>query len=79
MHGQNVIAINNGDRIKAYLNPGKFTGPVRNTDHKSTIQQMSLPTEVKHGGMVWTTINPNPTMSVDEWTAGAFDCIARSN
>ena len=25
--GQNVIAINNGDTIKTYLNPGKFTFP----------------------------------------------------
>ena len=35
-----------------------------------------LPCEVKHGGMVWTTLDTNPSMSVDEWTAGAFDCIA---
>ena len=35
-----------------------------------------LPCEVKHGGMIWTTLNKNPTMSVEEWTAGAFDCIA---
>ena len=26
--------------------------------------------------MVWTTLDTNPSMSVDEWTAGAFDCIA---
>jgi methanesulfonate monooxygenase large subunit len=26
--------------------------------------------------MVWVTLDPNPTQSVDEWTAGAFDCIA---
>ena len=32
--------------------------------------------EVKHGGMVWVTLDPNPSMSVEEWTAGAFDCIA---
>ena len=32
--------------------------------------------EVKHGGMVWVTLDPNPTQSVDEWTGGAFDCIA---
>ena len=31
--------------------------------------------EVKHGGMVWVTLDPNPTMSVEQWTAGAFDCI----
>ena len=26
--------------------------------------------------MVWTTLDPNPTQSVEEWTCGAFDCIA---
>ena len=25
--------------------------------------------------MVWVTLDPNPTMSVEQWTAGAFDCI----
>ena len=37
---------------------------------------VKIHTEVKHGGMVWVTLDPNPTQSVDEWTAGAFDCIA---
>ena len=32
--------------------------------------------EVKHGQMVWVTLNPDPDMTVDQWTAGAFDCIA---
>jgi methanesulfonate monooxygenase large subunit len=31
---------------------------------------------VKHGGIVWVTLDPNPTQSVEEWTARAFDCIA---
>ena len=26
--------------------------------------------------MVWVTLDPNPTQSVEEWTCGAFDCIA---
>ena len=25
--------------------------------------------------MVLVTLDPNPTQSVEEWTAGAFDCI----
>jgi methanesulfonate monooxygenase large subunit len=37
---------------------------------------VKLHTEVNHGGMVWVTLDPNPTQSVDEWTGGAFDCIA---
>ena len=32
--------------------------------------------EVKHGGMVWVTLNPDPDMTVEQWTDGAFDCIA---
>tara|TARA_B100002019_G_scaffold118771_1_gene101940 strand:- start:269 stop:1000 length:732 start_codon:yes stop_codon:yes gene_type:complete len=26
--------------------------------------------------MIWVTLDPNPSQSVEEWTAGAFDCIA---
>ena len=40
------------------------------------IRHKKLHTEVKHGQMVWVTLDPNPSKSVDEWTAGAFDCIA---
>ena len=31
--------------------------------------------EVKFGGMVWVTLNPEPTQDVEGWAAGAFDCI----
>ena len=71
---ENIIIINHGDRIAAYYNPG-FHGVSGNIDPKTVINR-ELYCEVKHGGMVWVTINPDPTMSVDEWTAGAFDCIA---
>jgi methanesulfonate monooxygenase large subunit len=76
--GQNVIAINNGDNIKTYLNPGKFSTPAGSMTRVQFLMDDYTPlhTEVKHGGMVWTTLNSNPTQSVDEWTAGAFDCIA---
>jgi len=35
-----------------------------------------LPCEIKHGGMVWTTLDQSNSSTVDQWTAGAFDCIA---
>ena len=31
--------------------------------------------EIKYGGMVWVTLDPNHTMDVEQWAAGAFDCI----
>ena len=34
-----------------------------------------LPCEVKFGGMVWVTLNLEPTQDVEGWAAGAFDCI----
>ena len=76
--GVNVIAVNNGDSIKSYLNTGKFNTPSGTMTRVEFLMDdyTPLPTEVKHGGMVWTTLNRNPTQSVEEWTAGAFDCIA---
>ena len=73
--GQNILAYNTGTEIRAYRNytvmepSGTFAAPVVTSEPK-------LYCEVKHGGMVWITLDPNPTMSVEEWTCGAFDCIA---
>jgi len=73
--GQNILAYNTGTNIIAYRNydvfrpSGKFSSPLITSEPK-------LHCEVKHGGMVWITLDPNPTMSVEEWTCGAFDCIA---
>jgi methanesulfonate monooxygenase large subunit len=73
--GVNVIAWNTGDGVKAYKNhtinkpSGTLAAPMVSLEPE-------LHCEVKHGGMVWVTLDPNPTQSVDEWTAGAFDCIA---
>ena len=76
--GVNIIAVNNGDTIKTYLNTGKFNTPSGTMTRVEFLMNdyKELYTEVKHGGMVWTTLNENPTQSVEEWTAGAFDCIA---
>ena len=73
--GQNILAYNTGKEIRAYRNydvlqpSGTFTAPLVTAEPK-------LHCEVKHGCMVWITLDPNPTMSVEEWTCGAFDCIA---
>ena len=72
--GVNVIAINKSKGIEAYINNNPYiTSPSGTiTDYQGT----QLHCEVKHGGMVWVTLDPNPTMDVEQWTAGAFDCIA---
>ena len=73
--GVNVLAYNTGKRVHAWRNygvsqpSGTFKAPVVTVEPK-------LHCEVKHGGMVWVTLDPNPSTSVEEWTAGAFDCIA---
>ena len=73
---QNIIIVNAGDRVKAYRLydaryqiSGTLEAPI-------VTSEPELYCEVKHGGMVWVTLDPNPSTSVEEWTAGAFDCIA---
>ena len=73
--GQNVIAWNTGDGVKAAYNL-QMQSPAGNQVSIDRGCGKKLHCEVKHGGMVWVTLDPNPTQSVDEWTAGAFDCIA---
>ena len=73
--GVNIIAVNTKDGIKAYRNYG-FNSPSGTVAAPIVTVEPQLYCEVKHGGMVWVTLDPNPTMSVDEWTAGAFDCIS---
>ena len=72
--GQNVIAWNRGDNICAYLNPTVHSPSGKKYNDEGLGKELYC--EVKHGGMVWVTLDPNPTQSVDEWTGGAFDCIA---
>ena len=72
---ENVILVHTEKGIKSYYNRGikKVAGNIGLTTPPHSEE---LPCEVRHGGMVWTTLNPNPTQSVEEWTDGAFDCIA---
>ena len=68
-----VIVVNTNNGIKAYRDTeirqpaGTLSGPIEGEE---------LHCEVKHGQMVWVTLDPNPTQDVEQWTAGAFDCIA---
>ena len=71
---RNIVIINHGDRIGCYINPG-LRGVAGTVDPDYKIESRELLSEVKYGGMVWTTLNPNPTMDVEQWTDGAFDCI----
>ena len=71
---QNVIVWNTGDGVKAFLNNGPQT-PSGKMWNRDTVGK-ELHCEIKHGQMVWVTLNPDPDMTVDQWTAGAFDCIA---
>ena len=75
--GQNVIAWNVGDgKVRAFINPGikSVAGNIYNDKQFGK----ELHCEVKHGRMVWVTLDPNPTQDVEQWTAGAFDCIAEA-
>ena len=73
--GQNVIAVNTKDGVKAYRNYS-FNFPSGTVAAPIVTVEPQLHCEVKHGGMVWVTLDPNPSQSVEECTGGAFDCIA---
>jgi methanesulfonate monooxygenase large subunit len=73
--GHNIIVYNTGDGVRAYRNYGSWA-PTGTLQAPIVTVEPQLHSEVKHGGMVWVTLDPNPTQSVEEWTAGAFDCIA---
>jgi methanesulfonate monooxygenase large subunit len=71
--GVNVVAIHDVAGVRAFRDH-PFLQPAGMLSE--SYEGDELHCEVKHGGMVWVTLDPNPTQSVDEWTAGAFDCIA---
>ncbi len=70
---KNVVAVNRGNVVEAYTcqSIDRLTG-----NGIDTSNMKKLHCEVKHGGMVWVTLDPNPTMDVEQWTCGAFDCIS---
>ena len=71
---QNVIAVHRQSGIEVYKNDGirAVSGQFDPTGHGYWDK---LHSEVKYGGMVWTTLDPDPRQSLDEWIGGAFDCI----
>ena len=74
-----VIAINiDGENVQAYYNTNDIDHrkPAGTITYDFATVEKPLHCELKHGGMVWVTLDPNPTQSVEEWTCGAFDCIA---
>ena len=73
--GVNVIAYNTGKGFKAYRNYGSWP-PAGTLGAPIVTIEPQLHLEVKHGGMIWVTLNPDPDQTVEQWTAGAFDCIA---
>ena len=73
---QNIIIVNAGDRVKAYRLYDSQYRVSGTLEAPIVTSEPELYCEVKHGGMVWVTLDPNPKMNVEEWTAGAFDCIA---
>jgi methanesulfonate monooxygenase large subunit len=74
---KNVLIAHEKDGIQSYLyhNPSiiKVSGSLSELDHEAWDK---LPTEVAHGGMVWTTLDRNPSQSLQQWIGGAFDCIS---
>ena len=77
---QNIIVIRFSSGIVRAFHNEKVT-KVSGMDMSLCYHALSwkeLPCETKHGGMIWVTLDTNPTQSVEEWTAGAFDCIAEA-
>ena len=76
--GERIIMIRDTDEVIAMKN--NFSGMPPSGDLRMAggydhWDAEKLHCEVKYGGMVWVTIDPNPTMDVEQWAAGAFDCI----
>ena len=65
---QNVVAVNSKGNVKVFLCPS-IDRPAGNGLDTAGLKELC--SEVKHGGMVWTTLDPNPTQSVrrvDVWS-----------
>ena len=74
--GEKICAVNTGPEVKVVkaYEADQYLKPSGNMTKMPS--GIPLHSEVRHGGMVWVTLDPNPSQSVDEWTGGAFDCIA---
>ena len=72
---QRVVMVNLKEGIRAFQNPHSLSVAGNLDDTTWLADCTELHCEVKYGGMVWVTLDPNPTMDVEQWAAGAFDCI----
>ena len=59
---QNVVALNVKGEVQVFLCPS-IDRPSGNGLDTNGLKK--LHSEVKHGGMVWTTLDPNPSQSVE--------------
>ena len=60
---QNVVAVNCNGEVKVYLCPS-IDRPAGNGIDISGLTE--LHSGIKHGGMIWTTLDPNPSQSIEE-------------
>ena len=79
--GRNVIMIRDGKRVVAFQHNFQnmsVSGNLSADGGYAHWNNTELPCEVKHGGTVWVTLNTDIAESVEEWTAGAFDCLGEA-
>ena len=76
--GSKVAMIRDKDKIVAFEHSFQSMPPSGNLESDGGYDHWNCPElhcEVKFGGMVWVTLNPEPTQDVEGWAAGAFDVI----
>jgi len=76
--GSKVAMIRDKERVVAFQHNFQSLPVSGNLEADGGYDHWNCPElhcEVKFGGMVWVTINPEPSQDVEGWAAGAFDCI----
>mgnify|MGYP002700704359 FL=1 len=63
--------------IKTYHNQS-INKPAGTLSTLTFPDEHEIRTEVKYGGFVWVTLNEDMDKTVEEWAAGAFDCMQKS-
>ena len=75
---QSIIVVRISDKeIKAYHNQS-INKPVGTLSTLTFPDEHEIRTEVKYGGFIWVTLNEDMDKTVEEWAAGAFDCMQKS-
>ena len=76
--GSNIAMIRDKERVVAFehnFQSMPVSGNLSDDGGYDHWNCPELPCEVKFGGMVWVTLNLEPTQDVEGWASGAFDCI----